>query len=184
VCKRWDTLVFQSPQLINFIGTALDSEDGTLRDSAYSWSSNRDGNLGQGHNLRLQKLSAGQHTIRLTARDSAGNISQDSIMINVLEKPNRQPIANSGPDQTVHVGTEVVLDGRASFDPDGEPLSFSWRFISAPDNAVGPNTLRDSTSATPHFRARAIGKYVLELVVRDGKVNSFPSQIEIMAVEG
>src|SRR5262249_22621141 len=35
-----------------------------------------------------------------------------------------KPLANAGPDQTVHSGKGVTLDGSASTDPNGDPLTF------------------------------------------------------------
>lgn len=39
---------------------------------------------------------------------------------------NRPPTAQAGPDQTAELGDPVLFDGGASFDPDGDALSFLW----------------------------------------------------------
>src|SRR5262249_59280708 len=42
---------------------------------------------------------------------------------------NRPPVANAGPPQTVFIQQTVTLDGRASSDPDWDPLPFHWSFV-------------------------------------------------------
>lgn len=61
-------------------GTAYDLEDGTLPDSAYHWTSDRDGDLGTGA-TNLVILSPGPHVITLTVRDSDGNTTVKTLRI-------------------------------------------------------------------------------------------------------
>jgi hypothetical protein len=42
------------------------------------------------------------------------------------------PIANAGPDQSVSVGSMVQLTGAGSSDPDNDPLTDQWSFVSRP----------------------------------------------------
>lgn len=46
--------------------------------------------------------------------------------------PNLPPVANAGMDRVITAGNTARLDGRASFDPEGAPLSYRWRAIDAP----------------------------------------------------
>ena len=63
-------------------GSAYDLEDGILDESALAWTSSRDGGLGTG-SIVLASLSPGQHIITLTAMDSDGNVTTDSVSVEV-----------------------------------------------------------------------------------------------------
>lgn len=47
--------------------------------------------------------------------------------------PNLPPIADPGKDQAIRSCTIARFDGRASFDPEGAPVVYSWRLIDGPD---------------------------------------------------
>lgn len=93
--------------------------------------------------------------------------------------PNTPPIANAGPDQAVAVGALVQLDGSLSIDPDGDPLTFSWRFTARPTDSTA--TLSDPTLVNPTFTADVAGEYTLELTVRDGRGGIATDPIKITA---
>lgn len=46
--------------------------------------------------------------------------------------PEYPPVADPGPDQAIQLCQIVQLDGTASFDPEGAPLTYQWRLIDAP----------------------------------------------------
>ena len=62
---------------------------------------------------------------------------------------NRQPVADAGSDQTVHIGAIVTLDGGRSSDSDaGDILSYEW------EQPAGPVVqLSNTTAADPSFTA-------------------------------
>lgn len=81
-----------------------------------------------------------------------------------LMSPALAPIANAGPDQTVHQGSLVTLDGSGSSDPSGNGLhTYAWSFLCKPDGSAA--TLSDPTSAHPTFTADQAGNYALQLEV-------------------
>ncbi|GAB3941503.1 hypothetical protein GCM10028805_04730 [Spirosoma harenae] len=71
--------------------------------------------------------------------------------------------ANAGPDQSVQVGQQVTLDGSASKDSQGKPLSYQWTIVRKP--AKSTVTLSDPTSFKPTFKPDEVGEYELELAV-------------------
>lgn len=68
---------------IVLVGSATDNQDGEISGNGLKWTSNRDGDLGIGLELRLDNLSLGAHTISLTGTDAHGAKDQVSIELQV-----------------------------------------------------------------------------------------------------
>ncbi|WP_132056068.1 PKD domain-containing protein [Pseudocnuella soli] len=98
------------------------------------------------------------------------------IQFLVQEPVNKGPVANAGPDQRFALPqTAGTLDGSASTDPEGKPLSFSWSLVS-PQQAV-----QFSDPLLPQVEVSnltAPGDYVFQLTVSDG-VSSNSDQVTI-----
>ena len=90
---------------------------------------------------------------------------------------NVAPLADAGPDQTVLVGETVALDGSASSDADGDPLTYLWTFTSLPTGSTA--TLSDATLVNPTFVPDLAGTYVVQLIVNDGTEDSAPDTVSI-----
>ena len=87
------------------------------------------------------------------------------------------PTADAGPDLTVAVDGLAVLDGSGSSDPDGDPVTFHWSFLSVPHGAVPE--LSDPGAVRPTFVVPLAGAYVLQLVVNDGARDSEPDTVVV-----
>ncbi|HLH43251.1 MAG TPA: OmpA family protein [Bryobacteraceae bacterium] len=75
---------------------------------------------------------------------------------------NSPPVADAGPPQVnVPAGT-ITLNGSASYDPDGDPITFQWIQESGPSVS-----LSNPTAAITTFTAASGARYDFRLVVRD-----------------
>jgi hypothetical protein len=123
----------------------------------------------------------GQYVAQLMVNDGFADSVADTVTVTVaaLPPPNRPPVANAGPAQTVTVGATVHLTGAASTDPDGDAISYKWTLPATPNGSTAQ--LVDATTATPSFTADVAGEYTARLIVNDGKVDSAPDTVKITA---
>lgn len=77
------------------------------------------------------------------------------------------PVANAGPNQSIHASGVIQLDGSASFDDNTSSvnLSYSWSLASAP--AGSQAALSGTATAAPTLTVDVLGTYVVRLVVTD-----------------
>lgn len=92
---------------------------------------------------------------------------------------NGPPVADAGPDQSVDAGDMVQLDGSGSFDPDGDPLTYTWSFLSKPCDSIA--ILPNPNSTNPTFLADKEGTYKLQLEVNDGRGGTDTDVAEVNA---
>src|SRR6185369_13320183 len=95
---------------------------------------------------------------------------------NVTPAGNTAPTADAGPDQSVSQFATVRLDGSASSDKEGNPLTYTWTFVSGP----GYVALSGANTATPSFVASNTGTYVLSLTVYDGNSTSQADRVTVV----
>ncbi|NOT44078.1 MAG: hypothetical protein HOP14_05680, partial [Acidobacteria bacterium] len=120
----------------------------------------------------------GVYTLRLTASD--GDVTAfDEVLVEV-DEPNAPPVADAGVGQRVSPGDVVQLDGSGSSDADGDPLTFAWRLVSAPNGSAA--VLGNATTVAPTLTTDLPGDYVVELVVNDGMADSAPDQVIVSTV--
>ncbi len=78
--------------------------------------------------------------------------------------PNVPPIANAGPDQTITApASSVILNGSASYDPDGTIVSYSWVLVSG----LGSVIISNSNQVIAGISGLTPGSYTFQLTVTD-----------------
>ena len=91
--------------------------------------------------------------------------------------PNTRPTANPGPDQSVAIFANVQLDGGASSDLEGDPLTFVWTVLSRPAGSTA--ALSDPTGVRPSFVADREGTFVIQLTVSDSRGASSSASVTV-----
>jgi hypothetical protein len=93
---------------------------------------------------------------------------------------NRAPVAAAGKDLRAVLQTSpvyVALDGAASFDPDGDDLTYRWDVVRAPSPLV---LSRDQRKADkPVVGLPGPGLYIFSLVVSDDRDESTPDFVDV-----
>ena len=107
---------------------------------------------------------------RLSGPSGLSSVGTDLYVADALNyrirrvRSNRGPSAAAGSDQTVEAtspaGATVALDGAASSDPDGDPLTYSW---------TGP--FGSASGSTPSVLL-PLGTHTITLSVSDGSVSA------------
>jgi hypothetical protein len=115
-------------------------------------------------------------------KDDANLESKASSVVTIVASiSNSAPVANAGAKQFVVFGSSstVTIDGTYSTDADNDQLTYKWTLLQKPSSSTA--VLSSTTAARPTFKADLVGDYVAQLIVNDGKVDSAPSSVIVVA---
>ncbi|MFO7864438.1 MAG: CpcT/CpeT family chromophore lyase [Salinivirgaceae bacterium] len=79
--------IFTENTPINFSCSVSDTEDQSIANEHVLWNSSIDGQMGSGQSFEYSSLTIGEHTIVVTATDTHGATTADSITITIEEAP-------------------------------------------------------------------------------------------------
>lgn len=128
--------------------------------------------------------AVGEYVVSLTITDPSGTSAADLVVISV-ESGDAAPIADCGENASARVEERVELDGSASSDPEGRPLTYSWSLAVAPDcSGLDSTDVYNAETANPSFAADCEGLYLMSLVVSDGATWSDPDYCSVDVSDG
>ena len=132
-------------------------------DKLYWW----DGGQGKWVKAGPQSYDQGSGCATLVVdANSSPSLSQlQGTYFAVGQEPNTAPAANPGGPYLGAVNTAIAMDGSASSDADGDPLTYAWDFG---DGSTGDGVMPSHTYAEA-------GVYEFCLVVNDGTESSLPA---------
>jgi outer membrane protein OmpA-like peptidoglycan-associated protein len=144
---------------INCIGSDPDNDPLT-----YTWSSTGGKVDGNGPQVRWLSASTplGSYTITAKVDDGRGGFASSSVAVRVEPKPNHPPTITCSADRSsVFAGEKVHITTIAS-DPDGDPLTYTWRANAGQVVGNGAAVDFDTTGLAP-------GNYTVTARVDDGR---------------
>jgi len=137
--------VYTEGTQISFSCEASDTEDGTLGGSALVWNSDVDGRIGTGTGFSTDDLSAGTHSITLTATDSDGGTGNDSMSLIVNAPP---AVSITAPENNAIFagGSEITFSCETSDAEDGALSGSQLEWSSDVSGPIGSGTSMSTES--------------------------------------
>ena len=133
----------------------------------------------------LQEYQAGTDP---NLADTDGDGVSDSTEVNdadvatsAINASDHRAIARAGRARGARLGGSFTLDGSRSSDPNGDVLTYAWRFVSKPGSSARVDGDLAAT-VRPSFTPDVAGEYVVGLVVNDGGANSAEGTVSIRAL--
>lgn len=150
---------------VTISGSASDP-DGSI--ASYTWTKRSGGAAklsgANSSKLTVSGLVEGTYIFRLTVKDNKGATKFDEMLLSVKAGSNQTPVANAGPNVTIHLPTNAATIRGSGSDKDGSIASYAWTKRSG-----GRATLNGAS--TPNLKVSNLeeGTYVFRLTVKDNK---------------
>jgi len=120
----------------------------------------------------------GHYRVSLVVSEGQNQSAPDEVVI----RASSPPVADAGPDTTVLVTeNHVRLSGTGSYDPEGDPISYSWELVSAPE--MSQQLVSGKNEAEVVVVTDAVGAFVMVLTVSDLVAVSVPDTAVVTVVD-
>lgn len=122
----------------------------------------------------------GTYTFQLTVTDNSGQTASATVTVTVNAAAlDPAPVAEPGANQTVtESSSPVVLNGSASYAPDGTIVGYDWIQVAG----AGGVTIANSTTATPSIYGLQPGSYTFQLTVTNNQGTTGSADVTITVV--
>ncbi|WP_294823538.1 glycosyl hydrolase [uncultured Flavobacterium sp.] len=125
-------------------------------------------------------LTQGRHILRFVAVSGGFNLGNMNFALSG-PLPYVPPVANAGANVAVTLpATTATLDGSASNDPEGQPITYNWVQVYGP-SVIGFDT---ASSASPVVSNLLPGVYKIKLTVSDGTYTATDEVLIIVTADG
>lgn len=114
----------------------------------------------------------GTYVVRARKTSASGTAEATAT---IESKNNRAVAITVMPNRVVAAG-EVQLDGRDSYDADGDPLTYHWSLLRSPSSSA---VVADADQPLARLAVDLPGLYQLQLVVNDGLEDSLPELVNV-----
>jgi hypothetical protein len=115
-------------------------------------------------------LPEGLSTVTLVVNDGSYDSAPDTVAVDIMAVPNYAPVAEAGDPQTANPAMNhratVQLDGTRSFDPNSDPLTYTWTWTD-----LGTGQPQQATGPTPQVGLYE-GVNTITLAVSDGQLQA------------
>lgn len=162
-----DTTIVLPGSSLALDGSKSSDKDGTIK--SYKWAQQGGpsvASFSDATSVRtmVNGLVSGVYDFILTVTDIDGAKTTDEIKVTVKKEDNKLPIVKLPGDTTITLPVDsLVLDGSASFDPDGKLESYKWTKISGPNSVK----IQQADEVRTLVKDLTAGTYVFALSVED-----------------
>ena len=125
---------------------------------------------------------AGSYIAYVLVTDPSGETSNDTVKIDVYNASNQAPTADlANTSSTADIGDTVSLDATASSDPDGDALTYRWKFLAVPSgSALWSSDIGDRDAGSTSFTPDVVGTYRVNVYVSDPSGETDSAQLDIL----